>query len=177
MERSIWMLLTAVFAAGTAGLAVALAMALGWTRRTRRADGRESYVEYETAEYPGYQGFRLDGLPNTDTLTPARYWLVDDTVAEVEFSVEDSAAVTLRAAPSGTLALPARYRDSEYESTGQYPVGEVDVTLRQSPGRESLFTWSQDGFDFAVFAPAAEMNVMGGISAEFVAATSGALKR
>ena len=118
-----------------------------------------------------------DGLPDTDTLTPTRYWLVDDGVAEVEFSVAHSDDVTLRAAPTGTLNLPARYRDYEYESVGIFPVGDVDVTLSQSPGRESIFTWTQDGFDFAVFAPGAEMNVMGGISTEFVTGTSGKMKR
>ena len=157
MEQSIWVILTAVFAASTAGLAVVLVVINRGPRNTPRPDGRETYVEYETPDY--------------------RYWPVDDGVAEVEFSVAHSDDVTLRAAPAGTLNLPARYRDNEYESVGIYPVGDVDVTLSQSPGRESIFTWTQDGFDFAVFAPGAEMNVMGGISTEFVTGTSGKMKR
>ncbi len=177
MEQSIWVILTAVFAASTAGLAVVLVVINRGPRNTPRPDGRETYVEYETPDYLGYRDFRLDGLPDTDTLTPTRYWLVDDGVAEVEFSVAHSDDVTLRAAPAGTLNLPARYRDNEYESVGIFPVGDVDVTLSQSPGRESIFTWTQDGFDFAVFAPGAEMNVMGGISTEFVTGTSGKMKR
>lgn len=178
MEQTIWMLLAAGFAAVSAGLAVMLAHSCHRVRRcARRPDGRETYVEYAVPEYMAAAGFRLDQLPDSDTLTPTRYWLVDDNVAEVEYSVADSDDVTLRAAPSGTLTLPARYRDHDYESSYVYPVGDVDVTLSQSPGRESLFTWTQNGFDFAVFAAGAEMNLMGGISPEFIAGTSGTTMR
>lgn len=177
MEQFIWMALAVLFAAATVGLAVI--MAAGRRRKLRgcRPDGRETYVEYESPIYPGRDGFSLDNLPDTDTLTPTRYWLVDGSIAEVEFSVQDSDDVTLRAAPAGTLDLPLRYRGLDYESSNTFPVGEVEVTLQQSPGRESLFTWTQGGFDFAVFAPGAEMNVMGGISTEFVQGTSGAGRR
>ena len=177
MEQMIWMALTATFAAATVGCAVLLIVQRRARCQDRRPDGRETYVEYESPLYPGYSGFSLDNLPDTDTLTPTRYWLVDDAVAEVEFSVEHSDDVTLRAAPTGTLALPVRYRGLEYESVNVFPVGDVEVTLSQSPGREALFTWTQGGFDYAVFAPGPEMNVMGGISTEFVQLTSGNRQR
>lgn len=173
MEQILWMVIAAALAASNAGCLVLLAACRRTMRRTRRTDGRETYVEYEIPVYPGRNGFALNNLPDTDTLTPTRYWLVDDGIAEVEFSVEHSDDVTLRAAPTGNLELPVQYRGQEYESSNTFPVGDVQVTLQQSPGRESLFTWTQDGFDFAVFAPGAEMNVMGGISTEFVLGTSG----
>ncbi|HJD22294.1 MAG TPA: hypothetical protein H9915_10850 [Candidatus Gemmiger faecigallinarum] len=177
MEQTIWIILTAVFAASTAGMAVFLVVVRRASRSPDRTDGRETYVEYKTPEYVGYRGFRLNGLPDSDVLTPTRYWLVDGGVAEVEYSVAHSDDVTLRAAPSGTLTLPLEYSKHEYESVHEFPVGDVNVTLSQSPGRESIFTWTQGGFDFAVFAPGAEMNVMGGLSTEFVTETSGMMKR
>ena len=73
MEQSIWVILTAVFAASTAGLAVVLVVINRGPRNTPRPDGRETYVEYGTPDYLGYRDFRLDGLPDTDTLTPTRY--------------------------------------------------------------------------------------------------------
>ena len=63
MEQSIWVILTAVFAASTAGLAVVLVVINRGPRNTPRPDGRETYVEYETPDYLGYRDFRLDGLP------------------------------------------------------------------------------------------------------------------
>lgn len=177
MEQILWMAAAAIFAASTAGCLVLLAAGRSSQRRTRRPDGREVYLEYETPVYPGQGGFRLEELPDTDTLTATRYWLVDDSIAEVEFSVFQSDDVTLRAAPSGSLRLPLHYRGLDFESSGSFAVGETRVTLYQSPGRESMFTWTRDGFDFAVFAPGAEMNLMGGLSTEFVTGTAGKTQR
>lgn len=172
-QLTIWMILAAVFAASTAGLAVGFLAVHRSARRFSPRGDRELYVEYDLPNYTDVASFRLDGLPDSDTLTPTRYWLVDGGIAEVEFSVAQGEDVTLRAAPAGEMRLPSRYRDLEYESVGVFPVGDVEVTLSQSPGRESVFTWAQDDFEFAVFAPGAEMNLMGGISTEFVTEVSG----
>ena len=89
-KQILWMVLAAVLAASNAGCLVLLAACRRTMHQARRTDGREVYVEYENPVYPGRNGFALNNLPDTDTLTPTRYWLVDDGIAEVEFSVEHS---------------------------------------------------------------------------------------
>ena len=56
-------------------------------------------------------------------------------------------------------------------------MGDVDVTLQQSPGQASILNWTKNGFDYAVFAPGAEMNLMGGVSQQFVTESNAVYER
>lgn len=168
MEQiTIWAILLAFFVALTVGLTVALAAAGRALHHYKRTE-REVHIEYFEPDYSRSAGFRMEGLPEDDILTPTRYWLVDGEIAEVEYSVAYSDDVTFRAAPSGSMRVPDKYAGFDYESMGSYPVGDVEVTLQQSPGRASVLNWSKNGFDYAIFAPGSEMNLMGGVSQQFV---------
>lgn len=166
-QTTIWVILLAVFVALTVGLAIALA-AVSHTLRGYKRPEREVHMEYLKPDYTRSAGFRLDSLPDDDILTPTRYWLVDGEIAEVEYSVAYSDDVTFRVAPAGNLQVPEKYARFDYESLGNYPIGNIDVTLQQSPGRASIINWSKNGFDYAVFAPGSEMTLMGGVSQQFV---------
>ena len=170
-QTTIWVILLAVFVALSVGLAIALAAVSYALRRSKKPE-REVHVEYLRPDYTRSAGFRLDTLPDDDILTPTRYWLVDGEIAEVEYSVAYSDDITFRVAPTGNLQVPDKYAGFDYESLGSYPVGDVDVTLQQSPGRASIMNWTRNGFDYAVFAPGAEMNLMGGVSQQFVTDSS-----
>lgn len=168
MEQTmIWLILLSVFVALSVGLAIALA-AVVRAMHTAKHQTREVHVEYAEPDYTRSAGFRVESIPDDDILTPTRYWLVDGEIAEIEYAVAYSDDITFRVAPAGNLQVPEKYAAYDYESLGSYPVGEVDVTLQQSPGRASVFNWTKNGFDYAVFAPGSEMTLMGGVSQQFI---------
>lgn len=175
-QTTIWGILLAVFVALSVGLAIALA-AVSYALRNRKKTGREVHVEYLKPDYTRSAGFQLVSLPDDDILTPTRYWLVDGEIAEVEYAVAYSNDVTFRVAPVGNLQVPEKYAGFNYQSLGSYNVGDVDVTLQQSPGQASILNWSKNGFDYAVFAPGSEMNLMGGVSQQFVTESNAVYER
>lgn len=166
-QTTIWLILLSVFVALSVGLAIALIAVAHMLRGTKK-QSREVHVEYGEPDYTNSAGFRMESIPDDDILTPTRYWLVDGENAEIEYAVAYSDDITFRVAPAGRLQVPDKYADYDYESLGSYPVGDVDVTLQQSPGRASVFNWTKNGFDYAVFAPGSEMNLMGGVSQQFI---------
>lgn len=175
-QATIWLILLSVFVALSVGLAIALVAMIHALRSVKHLP-REVHVEYAEPDYTRSAGFRMESIPDDDILTPTRYWLVDGEIAEIEYAVAYSDDITFRVAPAGNLQVPDKYADYDYESLGSYPVGDVDVTLQQSPGRASVFNWSKNGFDYAVFAPGSEMNLMGGVSQQFITQSNAVYNR
>lgn len=175
-QTTIWLILLSVFVALSVGLAIALVAVVRAMRAAKHLP-REVHVEYAEPDYTRSAGFRVENFPDDDILTPTRYWLVDGEIAEIEYSVAYSDDITFRVAPTGNLQVPDKYAGYDYESLGSYPVGDVDVTLQQSPGRASVFNWTKNGFDYAVFAPGSEMNLMGGVSQQFITQSNAVYNR
>ena len=60
------------------------------------------------------------------------------------------------------------YTDEEYEMVTNYEIDGIPVTQYQSPGRLGMSTWTKEGFDYAVTAENPEMNLLNGVTYDFV---------
>jgi hypothetical protein len=147
---------------------VATLFSLYFLHNSKEEDSRDAYSEYSLPDYSDTAGFYLVSLPVTDILIPERYWLVNDKVAEVEYKVAPNWRVTLRAAETGNLVIPKPYSDATYDNTSEYAIETIPVTHKASPGQKVLITWSKNGFDYALYSNEPEMNLMGGITYDFV---------
>ena len=50
----------------------------------------------------------------------------------------------------------------------EYEIDGILITQSHSPGRDGMLRWSRDGFDFVLLAETPEMNLLGGVAADFV---------
>lgn len=159
-----------------AALAVILVCLLAWGAvlvwEQHRTLLRQEYrVAYTLPDFTDAAGFRLDQYPSNEIVIPARYWLINNKVAEVEYDIVAGQTAYLRAAKQGEMLLPESYRDEPYESIAEYELDGIPVLQRQSPGRKALLTWSREEFDYALLLPEPEMNQTSGLAVDFVANT------
>lgn len=164
MVQTIWLTLFVVL---IVALAAAL-FALYYMGRDPKGDGRDAYEEYARPDYTDKAGFYLDSIPENDILSPIRYWLVNETIAEIEYLVVPDHQAFLRVAETGQLAVPTDYQEENYESQSVFVVEGTTATLQQTTGRKNLLTWTRDEFDFALYGDFPEMNLFSGISNEFI---------
>lgn len=159
-------------AAGLLLLALAAVVFLAVKVRRQKEEwdpqGREMYISYPEPDYTNAAGFRIERFPQTEILIPQSYWLINDRIAEVEYNVVPSERVWLRLAESGCLECPAGCGEALYQSTATYLVDGVPVQQRQTAGGWTLLRWSRSGFDFALYAPSPQMNLLGGVIQTFV---------
>lgn len=170
MSDLVWFYLflfsTALFLGSSAALYLVLHPA------TDKSDMGSVQRQYSNPDYSRTAGFRITSYPESEILVPGRFWLIDNGTAEIEYVITPANLAVLRAAPTGSMIVPAAFSNAEYESVKQYKVDGVTVTQSQSPGRDGMLSWSKDGFDYALFAQTPEMNLLGGVSTDFVRQTS-----
>lgn len=162
----LFLLATALFLGSSATLFMVLHPA------TDKSDLGSVQRQYSSPDYSRTAGFRITSYPESEILVPGRFWLIDNGTAEIEYIITPANPAVLRAAPAGTLVIPATFANNEYESVRQYKVDGVTVTQSQSPGRDGMLSWTKDGFDYALFAQTPEMNLLGGVSTDFVRQTN-----
>lgn len=165
MAQSIWILWLLLLALLVAAILYGLYLS---TREPSRENDREIWLEYDSGNFSDGGNIRLTSIPRDEILIPVRYFLVGSTNAQVEYLVIPGHLVTLRAAPAGQLRIPQAYLDEDYQSTSTYDVEGTQVTHRASPSQKVLFTWTRNQFDYAIYSPEPEMNLMGGIIDDFV---------
>ena len=166
MPDNVWFYLFLIAAALFIATAVALFAELHPARD--RAGLGNVQREYESPNFARTAGFAIQAHPDSEILHPRRFWLVNETTAEIEYTITPDNFARLRAAPSGTLELPDSFLNAEYESVEEYEIDGILITQSHSPGRDGMLRWSRDGFDFVLLAETPEMNLLGGVAADFV---------
>lgn len=135
-----------------------------------QAHSRGHRVHYEDTDFRDAAGFRVLTLPQDATITYGDIWLIDSAVGEMRFEIDPFCPGILRTAIGGTeLQLEDFCHD--YDAHSIYEENGTRVMFHQNPGGPYLFTWSRGGFDHALYFPAAEMGLAGGLSHSFVLKT------
>ena len=166
MVETIWLTLAVIL---IVALAAALFALYYFDReRDNSDDGRDLFAEYYEPDFSDKANFLFDSLPDNDALSPLRYWLVNETIAEIEYLVVPGHLAYLRTAESGQLAVPTQYNEENYDTANTYAIGEITVTHQQTTGRKNLLTWTNEEFDYALYGDFPEMNMFGGIATDFV---------
>lgn len=164
MANILWLLLISI-------VFIASVLILRLWQKVRKRDTRESRTEYFQPDYREAAGFRLSGYPENEIILPERFWLIENEVAEIDFSIVPGRRLSLRVATAGSMREPQQLDPRSFESIEQYELQGIDVTQRQSAGRFTVLTWTRDGFDFLLYAQKPEMNMMGGLGVPFVVNT------
>lgn len=167
IDMIVWMQQYGYLAAAAAAVWAVLATA-ALLRRQRPRTGREYRTEYAAPDFGDAAGFRLVDWPDDEICIPHRFWLVEDSIAEIDYLITPGKFLTLRVAESGKLRPPRGYEAAVYEREAQYEIDGVTVTQRQSPGRRSTAEWERDGFAFMICSDEPEMNMISGLAYTFV---------
>ncbi|MGN0976054.1 MAG: hypothetical protein ACI4OL_08615 [Gemmiger sp.] len=162
-----WLILLVLLAA-----AVAYGLYLSNKEPAHPATSRETLTEHTDASFDGEGDVHLTSIPSDEIMIPERYFLVNNTNAQVEYLIVPGHLVTLRVASHGSLLIPQAYLDAEYAETADYDVMGTTVTQKASPAQKVLITWTKEEFDYALYSELPEMNLMGGIIDEFVTQTN-----
>lgn len=164
MMISVWVTAAlVVVAAVTAGVIVWLA--LPEAEQPRR---RERRTEYDHSDFTDAAGFAVTAYPESDIILQERIWLIEDEVAELDFTIVPGRSARLRVARQEQMRRPAGFDPKAFESVEQYQIDGVPVTHYQSAGRMGVLTWSRDGFDCLLYAEDPEMNMLAGLAVPFV---------
>ena len=164
MMISVWVTAAlVVVAAVTAGVIVWLALPEGEQPRSR-----ERRAEYEHPDFADAAGFAVTAYPESDIILQERIWLIEDEVAELDFTIVPGRSARLRVARQEHMRRPDGFDPKAFESVEQYQIDGVPVTHYQSAGRMGVLTWSRDGFDCLLYAEDPEMNMLAGLAVPFV---------
>ena len=173
MFNTVWFPLFLVAAGAAVALAAALARGSASSLSTPSAPSgtRDYQEEYTSPDFGDTAGFAITSYPSNDILIPGRFWLINGRTAEIEYNIVPNNFARLRVAEDGNLDIPDAFTDNEHESAATYPVGDIEVTQSQSPGRRSMLQWRKGEFEYVLLSEEPEMNVLGGVSTDFVTQT------
>lgn len=164
MMISVWVTAAlVVVAAVTAGVIVWLALP-----EAEQPRSRERRAEYEHSDFADAAGFAVTAYPESDIILQERIWLIEDEVAELDFTIVPGRSARLRVARQEKMRRPDGFDPKAFESVEQYQIDGVPVTHYQSAGRMGVLTWSRDGFDCLLYAEDPEMNMLAGLAVPFV---------
>ena len=164
MMISVWVTAAlVVVAAVTAGVIVWLALP-----EAEQPRSRERRAEYEHPDFADAAGFAVTAYPESDIILQERIWLIEDEVAELDFTIVPGRSARLRVARQEKMRRPDVFDPKAFESVEQYQIDGVPVTHYQSAGRMGVLTWSRDGFDCLLYAEDPEMNMLAGLAVPFV---------
>ena len=164
MMISVWVTAAlVVVAAVTAGVIVWLALP-----EAEQPRSRERRAEYEHPDCADAAGFAVTAYPESDIILQERIWLIEDEVAELDFTIVPGRSARLRVARQEKMRRPDGFDPKAFESAEQYQIDGVPVTHYQSAGRMGVLTWSRDGFDCLLYAEDPEMNMLAGLAVPFV---------
>lgn len=164
MMISVWVTAAlVVVAAVTAGVIVWLALP-----EAEQPRSRERRAEYDHPDFADAAGFAVTAYPESDIILQERIWLIEDEVAELDFTIVPGRSARLRVARQEQMRRPADFDPKAFESVEQYQIDGVPVTHYQSAGRMGVLTWSRDGFDCLLYAEDPEMNMLAGLAVPFV---------
>ena len=167
MFDTVWFPLFLVAAAAI----VVLAAALSRTNAAAPDKSRDYQEEYSAPDFGETAGFAITSYPSNDILIPGRFWLINGKTAEIEYNIVPDNFARLRVAELGNLDIPDAFTENAYESVTTYSVEGIEVTQSQSPGRRGMIQWRKGEFEYVPLSEEPQMNLIGGVSTDFVTQT------
>lgn len=164
MVESIWFVIVLILLAAVS-VALVLMIVL---HNDVRASGRETRTQYLTPNYSDSAGFRLSAYPNNELVILQRYWLIDESIAALDYTIVPGRFMTLFIAKRGRMRFPDNYYADAFESVEQYDIAGVTVTQSQKAGRRTAVYWTRGDFEYLIYSEEPEMNMMNGLAYYFV---------
>lgn len=164
MVEAIWFVIALVMLA-VVSVALILMIVL---QRDVKATGRETRTQYLSPNYSQSAGFRLTAYPNNELIILQRYWLIDESIAALDYTIVPGRFMTLFIAKRGRMRFPDNYYADAFESVEQYDINGLTVTQSQKAGRRAAVYWARGDFEYLIYSEEPEMNMMNGLAVYFV---------
>lgn len=164
MVEAIWFVIVLIL---LAVVSVALILTLVLTREVK-SSGRETRTQYLTPNYAQEAGFRLTAYPDNELIILQRYWLIEESIAALDYSIVPGRFMTLFISKRGKMRFPENYYADAFESVEQYDIAGITVTQSQKAGRRAAAYWTRGDFEYLIYSEEPEMNMMNGLAYYFV---------
>ncbi len=164
MVEAIWFVIALIMLA-VVSVALILMIVL---QRDVKATGRETRTQYLSPNYSQSAGFRLTAYPNNELIILQRYWLIDESIAALDYTIVPGRFMTLFIARLGRMRFPDNYYADAFESVEQYDINGLTVTQSQKAGRRAAVYWARGDFEYLIYSEEPEMNMMNGLAVYFV---------
>ena len=164
MVEAIWFGIVLIL---LAVVSVALILTLVLTREVK-SSGRETRTQYLTPNYAQEAGFRLTAYPDNELIILQRYWLIEESIAALDYSIVPGRFMTLFISKRGKMRFPENYYADAFESVEQYDIAGITVTQSQKAGRRAAVYWTRGDFEYLIYSEEPEMNMMNGLAYYFV---------
>lgn len=164
MVEAIWFVIALIMLA-VVSVALILMIVL---QRDVKATGRETRTQYLSPNYSQSAGFRLTAYPNNELIILQRYWLIDESIAALDYTIVPGRFMTLFIAKRGRMRFPDNYYADAFESVEQYDINGLTVTQSQKAGRRTAVYWARGDFEYLIYSEEPEMNMMNGLAVYFV---------
>ena len=133
-----------------------------------KESGRDTRTQYLTPNYSRTAGFRLTAYPNNELIILQRYWLINESIAALDYTIVPGRFMTLFVARRGRMQPPEGYNAEDAENVEQYEIDGLTVTQNQQAGRRALVYWVRGEFEYLIYSEEPEMNMMNGLAYYFV---------
>ncbi len=164
MVEAIWFVIALIMLA-VVSVALILMIVL---QRDVKATSRETRTQYLSPNYSQSAGFRLTAYPNNELIILQRYWLIDESIAALDYTIVPGRFMTLFIARRGRMRFPDNYYADAFESVEQYDINGLTVTQSQKAGRRAAVYWARGDFEYLIYSEEPEMNMMNGLAVYFV---------
>lgn len=164
MVESIWFVIALVLLA-VVSVALILMIVL---RADAGVSGRDTRTQYLSPNYSDSAGFRLTAYPNNELVILQRYWLINESIAALDYNIVPGRFMTLFIAKRGKMRFPDNYYADAFESVEQYDIAGLTVTQSQKAGRRAAVYWTRGDFEYLIYSEEPEMNMMNGLAYYFV---------
>lgn len=164
MVESIWFVIALILLA-VVSVALILMIVL---RADAGVSGRDTRTQYLSPNYSDSAGFRLTAYPNNELVILQRYWLINESIAALDYTIVPGRFMTLFVAKRGKMKFPDNYYADVFESVEQYDISGFTVTQSQLAGRRAVVYWVRGDFEYLIYSEEPEMNMMNGLAYYFV---------
>lgn len=164
MVESIWFVIALILLA-VVSVALILMIVL---RADAGVSGRDTRTQYLSPNYSDSAGFRLTAYPNNELVILQRYWLINESIAALDYNIVPGRFMTLFIAKRGKMRFPDNYYADAFESVEQYDIAGLTVTQSQKAGRRAAVYWTRGDFEYLIYSEEPEMNMMNGLAYYFV---------
>ena len=164
MVESIWFVIALILLA-VVSVALILMIVL---RADAGVSGRDTRTQYLSPNYSDSAGFRLTAYPNNELVILQRYWLINESIAALDYNIVPGRFMTLFIAKRGKMRFPDNYYADAFESVEQYDIAGLTVTQSQKAGRRAAVYWTRGDLEYLIYSEEPEMNMMNGLAYYFV---------
>ena len=164
MVESIWFVIALILLA-VVSVALILMIVL---RADAGVSGRDTRTQYLSPNYSDSAGFRLTAYPNNELVILQRYWLINESIAALDYNIVPGRFMTLFIAKRGKMRFPDNDYADAFESVEQFDIAGLTVTQSQKAGRRAAVYWTRGDFEYLIYSEEPEMNMMNGLAYYFV---------